>query len=216
MKLQESLGFAFSSKQLNNSKVLSVEVQKIIKIEDKYIDIANQQDNYIRKFLYTMDKAQTYRIANRRDLSLKVLNDILPWVKVEESEEVNILICTINVENDALEGRIDLGTIAERINQCNHTKHFKLSEQIKDVPLTAVTEAVISIFPNPVNDIANIRTNIENARLLLFDNVGRLLIYEKINFDSDIDLSSFSQGIYILKIENLDTSETYIKKLVVQ
>lgn len=45
-----------------------------------------------------------------------VLNHILSWVNVEEAEEINNLICTINIENDALEGNIDLGTIAQWMN----------------------------------------------------------------------------------------------------
>ena len=217
LKLQETLGFAFSSKQFNNNKILSDEVQEIIDIENNFIDKANQQNNYYRRFLYSLDKAQTYRIANRRDLSLNVLTDILAWAQKNDLDKVNKLICTITIENDALEGSIDPGTIAERMNQCNNTRQFKLSTPIKNVPLSDKTpETIISIFPNPVNNIASLRTNIENARIILFDNLGRNIIDEKTNYNLDIDLSSFSRGIYIMKIENINTSEYWFKKLIVQ
>lgn len=217
LKLQETLGNAFLSKQINNSNVLAVEVQNIIDIENNYIDKANQQKNYYRKFLYTMDKAQTYRIANRRDLSLNLLDNILTWVETDDIEEVNNFICTINIENDALEGSIDLGTIAEIMNKCNHINKFRLTAPAKNVPLSNnEPETMISISPNPINNIANIRTNIENARIILFDNVGQSIADKKINYDTDIDLSSVAGGIYIIKIENLETSEHWIKKLVVQ
>ncbi len=75
---------------------------------------------------------------------------------------------------------------------------------------------MISIYPNPINDMASIRTNIENAHIILFDNLGRSIAEKKVNFDIDIDLSAFSRGIYILKIENTKTSENWIKKLIVQ
>ena len=217
LKLQETLGNAFLNNQINPNNILPDEVQNIIDLENTFINKANQQNNYYRKFLYTLDKAQTYRIANRRDLSLNVLNNILTWVQTDDLDKVNNLICTINIENDALEGRIDPGTIAERMNQCNNTNLFKLSTPIKNVPLSDKTsETIISIFPNPVSDIANIRTNIENTRIILFDNVGRSITDEKTNYDLDIDLSSFSQGIYILKIENINTTEYWFKKLIVQ
>ena len=45
-----------------------------------------------------------------------VLNNILSWVNVKKAEEKNKLICTINIENDALEGSSDLGTIAQWMN----------------------------------------------------------------------------------------------------
>ena len=217
LKLQETLGNAFLNKQIIPSNTLADEVQNIIDIENNYIDKANQQKNYYRRFLYTMDKAQTYRIANRRDLSLNVLNNILSWVQTDDLDEVNNFICTINTEIDALEGRIDLGSIAGIMNQCTHTNQFRLTAPAKNVPLSNNDpETMISIFPNPINNIANIRTNIENARIILFDNVGQSITDEKINYDTDIDLSSVSRGIYVLKIENLKTSEYWIKKLIVQ
>ena len=58
-----------------------------------------------------MDKDQTYRIANKSDLSLSILNNILCWVYTEDVNKVNNFICAINTEIDALEGRIDLGTM---------------------------------------------------------------------------------------------------------
>ena len=217
LKLQETLGYAFSSKQISNSKVLSSEVQKIINLEDKFIELENQKNNYNRKFLYAMDKAQTYRIANRRDLSLNVLNNILTWVQTGDLDEVNNFICTITIENEVLEGNIDLGTIAEMMKECNSNPEFRLKTPTKNIPISSNdTETIISIFPNPINDIANLRTNIEHARIILYDNVGRIITDSEIIYDSDIDLSTFPKGLYLLKIENLKTSEYWIKKVIVQ
>ena len=123
----------------------------------------------------------------------------------------------IHSEIDALEGRIDLGTLADNLKQCNHSGQLRLTSSLSNSSLSINEEAtMISIFPNPINDIASIRTNIENARIILFDNLGRSIKDEKINYDSDIDLSSFSRGIYIMKIENINTSEYWFKKLIVQ
>ena len=39
---------------------------------------------------------------------------------------------------------------------------------------------------------------------------------KKINFDIDIDFSKNTHGIYFIKLENVSTSEIWVKKVVVQ
>ncbi len=220
LKLLETVGYAFSNEQIScdeNSNSLCAEVQMTIEIEDKFIDIADQQDNYYRKFLYNMDKAQTYRIACRRELCLNVLNDMLSWAEGDNIEEVNNFICSVNTEIDVLEGNIDVGSVAEMMQQCNHNNTFRIAALTNKITLSNDDrETMISIFPNPIRDLASLRTNIENAHVILFDGLGRTIFDEKINYDSDIDLSTVPGGIYTLKIGNLKTSEYWIKKLIVQ
>ena len=219
MKLLETLGYAFSSNQIScyeNNNALCSEVQMVIEIENKFIEIANQQGNYYRKFLYNLDKAQTYRIACRRDLCLNLLNDILTWAEADDLEEVNSLICKVKIERDVLAGTIDVGSVAELMQQCNGNNEFRLARTNKTPLSNNDQETMISIFPNPIRDIANIRTNIEHARIILFDDLGRLLTDENVNYDTDIDFTAKPRGIYTLKIENSETLEHWIKKLVVQ
>ena len=103
------------------------------------------------------------------------------------------------------------------MKKCNSYPEFRLKTPTKNILVSNNdTETIFSIFPNPINDIAIIRTNIDHAHIILFDNVSRIIVDDKIIHDSDIDLSTFPNGIYILKIENLKTSEYWIKKLIVQ
>jgi hypothetical protein len=63
-----------------------------------------------------------------------------------------------------------------------------------------------SIFPNPVDDILNIFCS-DNAisRIEIFDNFGRQ-IYSQ-TYKESIDISSFSKGLYLLKL--YDTNEQF-------
>ncbi len=220
LKLIETLGNAFSSNQIScneNRTSLCLEINKIVEIENKFIDQADQENNYYRKYLYSLDKAQTYRIAGRQDLCLTVLTDVLRWADIDDIEEINKLICAVELEEDVLAGRMDIGRIYDALYQCNRTYEFRTADSNDRNSITMNDpETTISVFPNPVSDIASLRTNIENAHILLYDGLGRILFSEKINYDSDIDLSSLPDGIYTLKVENLITSEYWNKKLVVQ
>jgi hypothetical protein len=60
----------------------------------------------------------------------------------------------------------------------------------------------IDFYPNPVKDILNIRLN-ENAVLSVYDLNGVLQIQKQISGNTlQLDMSEFSSGIYIIKINN--------------
>ena len=63
------------------------------------------------------------------------------------------------------------------------------------------------VYPNPVNNILNIKTNITNYNIKLYDITGKLLIntYNK----NSLDLSTYELGIYILKISNNNFTESF-------
>jgi hypothetical protein len=68
----------------------------------------------------------------------------------------------------------------------------------------------ILIYPNPTKDILNIKTTKNINRFSLFNELGVEFVIE--NPTSQIDLSSLSKGIYIVKI-NIDEN-TIIKKII--
>ena len=87
---------------------------------------------------------------------------------------------------------------------------------INYVSTSMFDENNIVVYPNPVNDIVNIRTNIENGYIALYDYLGQIIVDKKLYFDSEIDLSIITKGIYLIKIRNLKTSESWIKKLIIE
>jgi len=87
-----------------------------------------------------------------------------------------------------------------------------------DVIFTSLDENItnteeVNIYPNPSNGIINL--DIENATdVVVFDQAGRLIKKEKLNYDANIvDLSSLPTGIYFLKIKTADGIQ--LQKIVI-
>lgn len=76
----------------------------------------------------------------------------------------------------------------------------------------------IEVYPNPTEDILNIKIiNKENSfkKIILFDIQGKILLTKILqNNETELNLSSFACGIYILKIYDSNISKTFkiIKK----
>lgn len=70
-----------------------------------------------------------------------------------------------------------------------------------------------SLWPNPVKNTLNINSlNESNYSVKIYDLLGRL-IYTKENVNSSIDVSSFTSGLYLIKIkaQNGEASQKFIK-----
>lgn len=64
----------------------------------------------------------------------------------------------------------------------------------------------LKIYPNPVNDFLKIK-NKENTTIKIFSIRGKLLKQIVSDNDFEIDISSFSKGVYLLEISNLNNKE---------
>lgn len=75
----------------------------------------------------------------------------------------------------------------------------------------------ISMYPNPVNDFLNIQINEKNnhtENFFIYDISGRLLLSNSFNDYTNIDLSNFSKGFYIIEIKSGD--KTFSGKIIKQ
>lgn len=70
----------------------------------------------------------------------------------------------------------------------------------------------LKIYPNPTTDILNLDLQ-EEATLSVFDISGKQLLTQKANGNTQLNLSAFAKGIYVLKIVN-DNTETKTLKIV--
>lgn len=77
----------------------------------------------------------------------------------------------------------------------------------------------INIFPNPANELLTIQSdkNIQNGKIILTDLSGREIASQNLNQQNSnqIDISKFSNGIYLLKIYSGNTV-LKIEKLVIE
>jgi len=119
-------------------------------------------------------------------------------------------------------------------NSSNNQVIFSSREAASNRPELVITEAAgarttlitknekpliemgINIYPNPVQDILNIRTNSGPATLKLYDASGRLVRQQQISGKTvqQVPVGYLKNGLYLLKIENATGLIT--KKIVIQ
>jgi hypothetical protein len=93
---------------------------------------------------------------------------------------------------------------------CNRSSTaFKVSKL--NTGLLSLSSNNINIYPNPVEEILTIETHsVENFNIRLYDTQGRLILekrYEGTN--TAISLSEFTEGIYLLELNNYQTFFRY-------
>jgi hypothetical protein len=99
-------------------------------------------------------------------------------------------------------------------NSCNITLELPNEDEVDDVenPDEVDDEDEPSkIYPNPVNDFLKVE-NKENTTLKILSVRGKLLKKLVSDIDFEIDISSFSKGIYLIEISN--TESTVKRKII--
>lgn len=80
-----------------------------------------------------------------------------------------------------------------------------------------LSKSQLHIFPNPVTDVLYLNTeaNINNVQVSVLDIHGKILLQKMIT-SMEIDVSSLEKGIYFLEINDTETGELWMKKIVVE
>ena len=76
-------------------------------------------------------------------------------------------------------------------------------------------ESFFKIFPNPVNNILNIKNHYDDeTTITLYDLFGRLVLLNKFSKNLQLDLSNLMPGVYVYTIEakNKKTTGKIIKQ----
>ena len=99
--------------------------------------------------------------------------------------------------------------------------NFSLSGKVKvfgNEPLgvSDISKQEIIVYPNPTNQLINIKTLSENYELYVYDITGKLIFHKEVlnsNGTQELNVTNFENGIYILKIkEDQKTFETKVVK----
>jgi len=230
LKMMEALGSAFSNGQLSrqqNSVQFSPEVIKVIDVQDKLLQKTNSKD-YYRKLFLTMEKAQTYRLADRRELAIPIMDNILTWVKPDEKQLVEDWRCKTNTEQMLLTDQISMQEVLNETVGCN-SKSLRTSSnkgyEIIDETSKLETEKFINglinkpeFYPNPNNGSFTIITqNADIKAITIVDVLGRIIYnIEKLGDATkfEIDISDNPKGIYFIKF--FDGKQTLIEKVIFQ
>lgn len=121
-----------------------------------------------------------------------------------------LVVTSVNgVGNSATNKIVNLTTVG-----CNQTPVTRLSE--------VVTVSSIVIYPNPVMDMFNIEINvpqISNMEMSLVNLNGSVIFTKQIELKSGSNvvtenISSLSNGVYLVRLFNLSNNELIVKKLI--
>lgn len=72
-----------------------------------------------------------------------------------------------------------------------------------------ILESSFNLYPNPANSNVNIKSNVSNYLLTVYDTRGREIKSSKENFSTIIDINKLSNGLYFFNIKTNAGSKTY-------
>jgi len=87
----------------------------------------------------------------------------------------------------------------------------------QNVPTSSITipKLDVKIFPNPVKKFLNIKLEKGNYLLQMHDLSGKIILRKGIFNQTALDLSEFSEGIYLLNINDLNNKSNFNTKLYI-
>jgi len=86
-----------------------------------------------------------------------------------------------------------------------------INDVIADISQLAVGNGQLAIFPNPVNDILEVRNLIPgtNLTIVIYNNIGEKVFesqQEKVPSQTSINVSAFTAGVYFIELSDGKTS----------
>ena len=77
-----------------------------------------------------------------------------------------------------------------------------------------IFEKSITVFPNPVSTDLTIQIETGNYRVTIYSLLGTMMVDEEISGTKKMNLQSLAKGVYILKIQDLDSNNSFNKKVI--
>lgn len=75
-------------------------------------------------------------------------------------------------------------------------------------------EKEITVYPNPVKQDLNVNVNRGNYKVLITDLLGKEVFQQSIYTTQSLDLSNLNNGIYFLRILDMNTKKLFTKKFI--
>ena len=102
-------------------------------------------------------------------------------------------------------------TLGEFVTETIHSNGTQLTQgyhqgnlNISTRTLDLHSDLILNIYPNPTAQSVILETQkIESQKIMVFDMLGHMLLYKEISeYETSIDLSPFSDGIYLLAVQS--------------
>jgi len=146
-----------------------------------------------------------FRIYDSRVLEWTFNNIMLPDSNINEAQSHGFVKFKVNQQADLVEGTVinNHAAIYFDYNQAIITNSY--SHTIKKPVLTILPDTTdidignIHVYPNPTTGWLSIeKESSESLNLIILDNLGRVLLTQKLIEDTDINLNMFPSGLYFL------------------
>ncbi len=102
-------------------------------------------------------------------------------------------------------------------NACSDTDGDGIIDVVEQLSINTNQQNEISIYPNPASDYIYFNAGnktLNNITISIFDMSGKKLIDKRIISNNRFDISSLTQGCYLIKIEN--NGKSYFKKITIK
>ncbi|MFM2285582.1 MAG: hypothetical protein RLZZ543_1079 [Bacteroidota bacterium] len=76
------------------------------------------------------------------------------------------------------------------------------------------SEASLSVYPNPADQLLSIRSSVANGRVSLMDATGRIVKEQTIQASTNMNVSDLSAGVYMLRVASENSSK--VMRVVIQ
>lgn len=101
-----------------------------------------------------------------------------------------------------------------RADNANTMVQVNVVNIVTGITQNADLSSLVSVYPNPANDLIKIETNLTGVKMLeLFDVNGRKVLNSEINGNFDINATLFNDGVYTLIVKTIDN--VICKKIVI-
>ena len=144
------------------------------------------------------------------EFNLESVND---YVKIVNSSNQSVTTLSGNTIPDPITIQGDKITFTFRSDEQIRAGGFSINYTTQFVGINKNLSANISIFPNPASDVlyVDVPNNQANASLNIIDTTGRIVLSQTLmGKHSSINLKALGSGYYIVKIPEMDVSQTLI------
>ena len=106
----------------------------------------------------------------------------------------------------------DYTNVVDEINEDNNTECIQITVTSSDDIQSLSLKEKIKVYPNPVNNILNYKTDnsVHIKQIIITNQLGQIVKSTKI-LNNKIDVSSLTAGIYFVKFSDFDNNETVFK-----
>lgn len=217
VKLLEAFGNAYKYNQLACAEENPIQVNEVLLVQNKLIEISITNQNYPFRFKYSMDKAQILRLACKRKDCHDLLVEMLNWIQGEDNTNaVNKFICEIEIEMALLEGTIHLEDLEAELSSCNSSTERIRNEETSESKKLPKQEIELKWFQSYETDLIEVTSNIEDGQYELLNSLGQIVSNSSFNFETVINTVTLKSGIYILKVRDLKSNESNTEKVFIK